>query len=62
MAQRLYALALGYEDLNDHDELRHDPLLAVLVGGGGNHRGVIRAQHRRRVTHGHLKPPVHLTA
>jgi hypothetical protein len=29
--QRVYALALGYEDLNDHDRLRHDPLLAVLV-------------------------------
>ena len=25
-------MALGYEDLNDHDELRHDPLIAVLVG------------------------------
>lgn len=23
--QRVYALALGYEDLNDHDELRFDP-------------------------------------
>jgi hypothetical protein len=32
VAQRIYALALGYEDLNDHDELRNDPLLAVLVG------------------------------
>jgi len=32
LAQRIYALALGYEDLNDHDALRHDPLLAVLVG------------------------------
>jgi hypothetical protein len=31
LAQRIYALALGYEDLNDHDELRNDPLLAVLV-------------------------------
>jgi hypothetical protein len=31
-AQRVYALALGYEDLNDHDELRHDPLLATIVG------------------------------
>jgi hypothetical protein len=30
--QRVYALALGYEDLNDHDQLRRDPLLAVLVG------------------------------
>lgn len=32
VAQRVYALALGYEDLNDHEALRHDPLLAVLVG------------------------------
>ena len=32
IGQRVYALALGYEDLNDHDELRGDPLLAVLVG------------------------------
>ncbi len=31
MAQRVYGLALGYEDLNDHEELRHDPLLAVLL-------------------------------
>src|SRR3989304_6165313 len=34
LAQRVFALALGYEDLNDHDALRHDPLLAVLVGKG----------------------------
>lgn len=32
IAQRLYALALGYEDLVDHDELRSDQLLSVLVG------------------------------
>ena len=32
LAQRVMALALGYEDLNDHDELRQDPLLAVAVG------------------------------
>ena len=31
VAQRVYALALGYEDLNDHDQLRSDPLLAVLT-------------------------------
>jgi len=30
--QRIIGIALGYEDLNDHDELRHDPVLAVLVG------------------------------
>jgi hypothetical protein len=32
VAQRIYGLALGYEDLNDHDTLRLDPLLATLVG------------------------------
>jgi hypothetical protein len=32
VAQRVYALALGYEDLNDHDDLRLDPLLATVVG------------------------------
>ena len=32
LAQRIYALVLGCEDLNDHDKLRSDPLLAVLVG------------------------------
>jgi len=32
LKQRLFALCLGYEDLNDHDWLRHDALLAVVVG------------------------------
>lgn len=32
VSQRVYAIALGYEDLTDHDELRKDPLLAALVG------------------------------
>jgi hypothetical protein len=32
VSQRVYALALGYEDLNDHDQLREDPLLGVLSG------------------------------
>jgi len=32
LAQRIYGLALGYEDLNDHEQLRQDPLLGVLVG------------------------------
>src|SRR3954454_23645918 len=32
VGQRIYGLTLGYEDLNDHDQLRQDPLLAVLVG------------------------------
>ena len=41
LRQRIFALALGYEDLNDHDELRLDPLLATVVGKrdpGGRHR------------------------
>ena len=49
IAQRVYGLALGYEDLNDHDDLRHDPLLAVLVGktdplGNDRHRKQDRGQ------------------
>jgi Transposase DDE domain group 1 len=32
VGQRLFAIALGYEDLNDHDQLRHDPIMAVLAG------------------------------
>jgi hypothetical protein len=33
VGQRVFGIALGYEDLIDHDELRHDPLMAVLAGG-----------------------------
>lgn len=32
VGQRVRALALGYEDLDDHDDLRHDPSLAAVVG------------------------------
>jgi Transposase DDE domain group 1 len=32
IAQRVFGLALGYEDLLDHDELRGDPVLGVLLG------------------------------
>jgi len=32
VGQRVVGIALGYEDLNDHDELRHDPVMAVLAG------------------------------
>ncbi|RLQ20723.1 hypothetical protein DWB85_16480 [Seongchinamella sediminis] len=41
VAQRVYGLALGYEDLNDHDVLRADSALALLVGNQeltGEHR------------------------
>ena len=32
VGQRVLGIALGYEDINDHDELRHDPVMAVLAG------------------------------
>ncbi len=32
LRQRVYALALGHEDLNDHGELRHDPALQTAAG------------------------------
>ena len=32
LAQRIYGLALGYEDLNDHEQLRRDPVFGVLAG------------------------------
>ncbi len=32
VGQRIFGLVLGYEDLNDHDELRKDPTFAVLAG------------------------------
>ena len=41
MVQRVYALGLGYEDLNDHDQLRSDPALAV-VG-----KEDMKGEHRR---------------
>jgi hypothetical protein len=32
IGQRVVGIALGYEDLNDHDQLRHDPAMAVIAG------------------------------
>jgi hypothetical protein len=32
VGQRVFGIALGYEDLIDHDQLRHDPVMAVLGG------------------------------
>jgi hypothetical protein len=32
VSQRVYGLALGYEDINDHEQLRKDPLFGVLAG------------------------------
>jgi hypothetical protein len=38
VGQRVFGIALGYEDLNDHDELRHDPVMAILAGKLKAHR------------------------
>lgn len=43
VSQRVLAIALGYEDLNDHDELRDDALLATAVG-----KQDVEGHHRRR--------------
>ena len=32
IGQRVFGIALGYEDLNDHEQLRHDPVFAALLG------------------------------
>ena len=50
LAQRIYGVALGYEDLNDHDVLRSDSLLAMLVG-----KKDLTGERRAR-THGHGHP------
>ena len=42
VAQRVYGLCLGYEDLNDHDQLRADPMLAAMVG-----KADLKGEHRR---------------
>ena len=39
VGQRVFGITLGYEDLNDHDELRHDPVIAVLAGIPGSKPG-----------------------
>jgi Transposase DDE domain group 1 len=43
ITQRVFGLALGYEDLNDHDELRRDPMLAVALG-----KEDVKGEQRRR--------------
>jgi hypothetical protein len=45
LAQRIYGIALGYEDLVDHDDLRRDPLIATLVG-----KRDLKGRDRRRAS------------
>ena len=57
VGQRIYGLALGYEDLNDHDRLRWDPALAVMVG-----KEDVKGEQRRleRDAPGELRLRAHL--
>src|ERR1700720_2617785 len=43
LTQRVFGLALGYEDLNDHDQLRSDPMLAVALN-----KDDVKGDQRRR--------------
>jgi len=43
ITQRVFGLTLGYEDLNDHDELRRDPMLAVALN-----KDDVKGEQRRR--------------
>jgi Transposase DDE domain group 1 len=57
LRQRVFALALGYEDLNDHDRLRLDPLHALLAGKKevtGAHRVLERDQGKPLAAHSTL--------
>ena len=47
ISQRIYGIALGYEDFNDHGELRDDALLSLLVGKR-DITGVNRIRNRDR--------------
>ena len=49
VGQRVFALALGYEDLVDHDTLRHDPVLATVIGKLGVRRAELCAVGESKV-------------
>jgi hypothetical protein len=57
LAQRIHALALGYEDVNDHDHLRRDPLQALICGKRdllGQQRALPRDQGKALAGHATL--------
>src|SRR5260370_30107895 len=61
VGQRVFGIALGYEDINDHDELRHDPTMAVLAGkleaGRANWAPVAGKSALNRLKLSPAKPP-----
>ena len=58
LAQRITGIALGYDDLNDHDDLRRDPLLVLLADTlKGRREGVRRWSARARCSVSNMRPP-----
>ena len=55
VAQRVFGIALGYEDLVDHDQLRHDPVLATLAGKLAARRKIARRSPARARSTGSSK-------
>lgn len=55
VSQRVYGLALGYEDLNDHEQLRNDPVLRVLAGKANVEKDALAGKstlNRLELSHG----------
>lgn len=52
LRQRIGGITLGYEDLNDHDELRHDPLLALVAGREDTEHPLASSSTLNRLEHG----------
>ena len=58
IAQRIVAIALGYEDLNDHDQLRHDPLMTLFSEKGrGDSAPLAGKSTLNRLEHAPAKDP-----
>jgi len=56
LSQRIYGLALGYEDLNDHEQLRKDPLFGVLAGREESERALAGKSTLNRLELGNGQP------
>lgn len=48
VGQRIFGIALGHEDVVDHDQRRHDPVLAILAGKLAARRGDCAPLHAGR--------------
>ena len=58
IAQRAHGIALGYEDLNDHDELRHDPVLGPPAAQGARRSPASRRSTGSNMRQGQTKTAI----